>query len=202
MARGDSLLLLLVAVCLQGGSSVLLHRDAAAASALDTIGLRACDVPDVATVCADCPSASGIATSQNCEDLEGYCSCCKGMLQDQVTFICSSFARSGDCVEDIKAAIQLKKEDCIKQQAAEQAARQQQYDDIETQVGDIFPNLLLHGAAAELGPFDSQCSDSCVNSTLCGSGGGCNQELWQASHRYNLIVSWSQMYDKLPCYHG
>eukprot|EP00971_Amphidinium_carterae_P294090 5839179-Amphidinium_carterae.1 len=87
--------------------------------------------PTVTDVCAQCDGAGNVALSQDCDELQTYCSCCTTLLQSEVLRICASFYRSGDCVEDIKRAIQDKKVDCATQQAEEKAARQRQYDEIE-----------------------------------------------------------------------
>mmetsp|Transcript_19703 Transcript_19703/g.35668 ORF Transcript_19703/g.35668 Transcript_19703/m.35668 type:complete len:204 (-) Transcript_19703:72-683(-) len=172
------------------------------ASDLSSLRLHNSSTPTVTDVCSTCDGASNVALSQDCSELQTYCSCCTTLLQNEVLRICSSFYRSGNCVEDIKLAIQDKKVDCARQQAEQKAARQRQYDEIEAQYGDIFPNFVLGGETAELGPFDDRCLDTCSNSTLCTSSGGCNMQLWQDSHEYNLIVGWSEMHGKIPCFHG
>mmetsp|Transcript_46171 Transcript_46171/g.100307 ORF Transcript_46171/g.100307 Transcript_46171/m.100307 type:complete len:192 (-) Transcript_46171:32-607(-) len=164
--------------------------------------VRARLAPEMPSQCSQCSATS----DDSCSSVLGSCSCCRDVLKAEAQTACSGFLKfgKGDCVENIRAAIREKKENCKAKQAEEAATKAARHQVIEDVVGQDLFKLVAQSDASLYAPrrFNNACQTfqtaSC--NALCGATDGCNAQLALAEHILLLVSSWKELHEKLPCF--
>mmetsp|Transcript_68673 Transcript_68673/g.119287 ORF Transcript_68673/g.119287 Transcript_68673/m.119287 type:complete len:241 (+) Transcript_68673:120-842(+) len=229
----------LAAVCCSAiAHSIVLSQNRGAAmrgAARKATGLRSQVVQGLPAQCNAC-AGSGVRdpfqpTADYCAEVHDECTCCKNHLTSLRDSICQGYAehyigKGITCVEGIQAAIEVKEANCKARQAADDAAHEQQKQEVADILGhDPFQNfaavrdsawkekfhqldIALQNRTSRLGPFDQECAaysdPSCKDhQELCGNpplSSGCNRDLWSVENDYDHVNGYHEMHSKLPCF--
>eukprot|EP00747_Dinoflagellata_sp_TGD_P165143 gnl/TRDRNA2_/TRDRNA2_186026_c0_seq1.p1 gnl/TRDRNA2_/TRDRNA2_186026_c0~~gnl/TRDRNA2_/TRDRNA2_186026_c0_seq1.p1 ORF type:complete len:220 (-),score=18.08 gnl/TRDRNA2_/TRDRNA2_186026_c0_seq1:255-914(-) len=153
------------------------------------------------------------SSSASCNKMHDQCSCCKGILEDRKSQLCSPFGTQGrsTCLANIRAATKDKQAFCKEKQGKQDAIYRLRRLQIEDALGF---HLVSEGdglglgmnSTTSLGPYSDHCEGhqdpSCGDNDALCSQGGCNQQLWLLDDEYSRLNAYKGLHDNIACFQG